>query len=143
MFVDSDDVCDSDIVKLLLQAAIECGVQLSICSLAYLSNNRVRHIDEHRLSGETERTDRYGIINGLYRCEYDNSLFTLPVCKLYDIEFWGEQLNFCKGIIFEDDGLFNRLYKSSYPVAIVNKALHLWRMTPKSVTHKYFQKQGA
>ena len=83
MFVDSDDVYDANIVKELLGAATASNVRMAICSLAYWNNDHVRHIDEARLNAETEQTTSHGIINGLWRSEYDNSLFTSPEGKRF------------------------------------------------------------
>ena len=141
-FVDSDDICEKQMLAELYDAAKEICAPMAICSTNLEGKNK-KAIDAARASDTIEISSSRLMLQRLWASEYDNNLFTAPWNKLYNREFFGESLRFQEGIIYEDDELFNRLYVREYPIAIVHKPLYNWRMNPNSITHQLFAEKNS
>jgi glycosyltransferase involved in cell wall biosynthesis len=141
-FVDSDDICEEQMLSELYFAAKEICAPMAVCSTFYLNGKDKQAVDEERISIRVEKSNSRQMLQRLWVSEYDNNLFTAPWNKLYNREFFGDSLRFKEGIIYEDDELFNRLYVQEYPIAVVHKPLYDWRMNPNSITHQSFAEKN-
>lgn len=126
-FVDSDDYVDHDFLRLLYEAMEANHCELSICSFARFMDNKIIHntIEESRVVDKTELELLFFTDSNIGKANWN---------KLYKAELL-ENLQF-PDICLGEDYVFNFEYlKRVNKVAIINKELYYYRITPSSLSN--------
>lgn len=141
-FVDSDDFIDENMYSAMVTVAEEENAPLVICSGFYYSNvhkNRISH--EQNMKIQSESSAKF-VSDWLWASNETTVLFTVVWNKIYQREFFAEDLRFEDLRIHEDEEFSTRLYLKDFRVAFVDEAFYYYRANQQSITYKSFSKNN-
>lgn len=141
-FVDSDDRLQPDMIEIMRNACVSSGAPLAACGQYWLTETSMEPLDSTRCDGSIEVRSSRDMIYKAWTSRYEGLLYTLAICKLFNLRFFGEDLHFEEGIIHEDEQLASHLYLRDFQVAVVNQPIYDYRMNPNSITHVAFAQKN-
>ena len=126
-FVDSDDYVDHDFLRLLFEAIEENHCELSICSFARFMDSRIMH-NTYEKSRVIDKTNLELLIFT------DSNIGKANWNKLYNAQLL-ENIQF-PDLCLGEDYVFNfEYFKNVKKVAIIDKELYYYRITPDSLSN--------
>lgn len=126
MFVDSDDICDKDMVEKLHTAITESGAEIALCGLKTFTDNKV---NLKCIYEPTATLDIKQYIETVLLKIKIGQLCGAPYCKIYSAELIkSNNLSFDIGITYAEDFNFNMEYlKYCNKISIIEDQLYFYR----------------
>lgn len=139
IFIDSDDIINHNMLKILYDACERYSCFISQCS--YKKFYRKNQIEDE-INNEFNNELNFKIINNiealdnLYNEEYINT--TVAWNKLYKTSLW-ENIRYPEGKLHEDEYTTYKLIYSSNKIAITNKTLYYYRSNYNSIVNSKYR----
>ena len=138
LFVDSDDFCDHNMCKHMLEIGMQEDVPLIVATGYYYSVENKNRITPEQ-GTKVQRISSAQMVNEwLWSTNEKTVLFTIPVSKLYNADFFEDELRFREGIGYEDEEFSTRLYLKDYDLVVWDEPLYYYRANTESITYKPF-----
>ena len=125
-FIDSDDYIDKEMIEKLYSKIKECNADISVCECYFKYETKQKRVEINIENNDT--------IENLI-----TKLFPTAWGKLYKREIFTD-IEFKKGIWFEDFECLMRVYPIIKKVAVVNEPLYYYIQREQSITYTYNEK---
>ena len=127
-FVDSDDLADPDMVRVLLNSAVKADADLSLCNL--------KRVDTQEFDGAGVDTDKEGKVFSTQEMINGSLLNNIPLYawgKLYRLGLFND-VEFPAGRFFEDEITSLRLFSKSKRTVFTDAALYYYVQNTSGIT---------
>lgn len=131
-FIDSDDWIHENMLKTMLESAINSKAEIVSCNIALVDkDDQVKLYSNHSIDTVYSKTQALKLL-------YKNQHLNFSACnKLFKTELFHE-LRFTEGIIFEDMDLMYRLFNNANQIAYIHNPFYNYRHNSESILGKSF-----